>query len=180
MPKDMNTLLKGLDTTDYFKKRKICILCEKKLHKSQVSCNECSKKDKKYIARIFDTDIYALLSNIVSRHYSDIDEYKKLILNPDPQTTYDIPLGKVYQHLLRQHPNENSLTLLLHVNRISVVKSTNLKLWICDANLIELPSIYRNLRSNMFLVSMYIGYSEPNVKAWLKSSFANINSLKTT
>ncbi|CAF4245698.1 unnamed protein product, partial [Rotaria sordida] len=50
----------------------------------------------------------------------DIDEYKKLILNPDPQTTYDVPLGKVYQHLLRQHPNENLLTLLLHVNGISV------------------------------------------------------------
>ena len=92
--------------------------------------------------------------------------------------TYDIPFGKAYQNLIKQHSNDNLLSLLLHVDGISIVKSTNLKLWICDASLIELPPAIRTKRSNIFLISMYVGYTEPNVKSWLRSSFENINALK--
>lgn len=180
MPKDMNRLLTGLGTTNYFKKKTICILCEKEFKNNQQFCNECSKKEKKYVAHIFDTNIHALICNIVSKYWSDIDNYKKLILNSDPQTTYDIPFGKAYHYLIKQYSNENLLSLLLHVDGISIVKSTNLKLWICDASLIELPPNFRTKRSNIFLISMYIGYTEPNVKTWLKSSFENINALKKT
>lgn len=180
MPKDMNTLLQRLHTTNYFKNKTICILCEKELRKNQFSCSECVTTEKKYIAHIFDTDIHALLVNIVSRLSSEIEEYKKIISNSNPQTIYDIPFGKVYQSLLRQYSNENLLSLLLHVDGISLVKSTKLKLWICDAVLVELPPILRNKRSNITLLSMYIGYSDPNVKIWLKSCFSNLNSLKAT
>ena len=67
----------------------------------------------------------------------------------------------------------------MHIDGISIVKSTNLKLWICDASLIELPPAIRTKRSNIFLISMYVGYTEPNVKTWLRSSFENNNALKT-
>ncbi|CAF3327366.1 unnamed protein product [Rotaria socialis] len=155
MPKNMNTLLKGLNTADYFNRRTICILCEKELQKNQNLCSQY---------------IHALLSNIVSRHSSDIEEYKKFILNPDSQTPYDIPLGKAYQRLLRQYSNENLLTILLHVDGISVVKSTNLKLWICAASLIELPPSLRTRRSNMFLVSIEAQLTNRNVYGHLGTS----------
>ncbi|CAF3787500.1 unnamed protein product [Rotaria sp. Silwood1] len=74
---------------------------------------------------------------------------------------------------------ENNQQFYNECNGISIVKSTNLKLWICDASLIELPPAIRTKRSNIFLISMYIGYTEPNVKTWLRSSFENINALKT-
>jgi hypothetical protein len=180
MPKDMNTLLKQIGVINYFSKITICVLCEKELQNTQHLCCRCVKTEKKNIAYIFNTNIHALLANIVSRLSSDIEEYKKLILNPNSQKIYDIPFGKIYQSLLRKYPNENLLSLLLHVDGISLAKSTKLKLWICDAALVELPPILRNRRSNIFLLSMYIGYSQPKVKTWLQSSFSQLNSLKTT
>ncbi|CAF4834517.1 unnamed protein product [Rotaria socialis] len=180
MPKNMNSLLKRLDVTDYFKKRTICILCEKELEKKQNLCNHCVKTEKKYIAHILDTDIHGLLANIVSRLALDIEEYKKLIFNPNQETKFDIPFAKVYQRLIQQHSTENLLTLLLHVDGIGLVKSSKLKLWICDASIIELPPELRYHRANVFLISMYIGYTEPNVNIWLKSSFHTLIGLKKT
>ncbi|CAF2088964.1 unnamed protein product [Rotaria magnacalcarata] len=119
MPNNMNKLLIGLGTINYFNKKTICILCEKEFQYNQRSCNECIKKEKKYIAHIFDTNVQALISNIVSRHWSDIENYRKMILNPDPQTIYDIPFGKAYQNLMKQYSNENLLSLLFHVDGIS-------------------------------------------------------------
>ena len=48
MPKDMNRLLTGLGTTNYFNKKTICILCEKEFKSNQQFCAECSKKEKQY------------------------------------------------------------------------------------------------------------------------------------
>ncbi|CAF4584755.1 unnamed protein product, partial [Rotaria socialis] len=123
---------------------------------------------KKNIAHILDTDIHGLLTNIVSRLALDIEEYKKLIFNPNQETKFDIPFAKVYQRLIQQHSTENLLTLLLHVDGIGLVKSSKLMLWICDASIIELPPELRYRRANVFLISMYIGYTEPNVNIWLK------------
>ncbi|CAF3597992.1 unnamed protein product [Rotaria socialis] len=162
MPKNMNSLLKRLDVTDYFKKRTICILCEKELEKKQ------------------NLYIHGLLANIVSRLALDIEEYKKLIFNPNQETKFDIPFAKVYQRLIQQHSTENLLTLLLHVDGIGLVKSSKLKLWICDASIIELPPELRYRRANVFLISVYIGYTEPNVNIWLKSSFHTLIELKKT
>ena len=57
MPKDMNRLLTGLGTTNYFNKKTICILCEKEFKSNQQFCDECSKKEKK-ILLIFLIQIY--------------------------------------------------------------------------------------------------------------------------
>ncbi|CAM4974949.1 unnamed protein product [Rotaria socialis] len=127
-----------------------------------------------------DSDIHGLLTNIVSRLALDIEEYKKLIFNPNQETKFDIPFAKVYQRLIQQHSTENLLTLLLHVDGIGLVKSSKLKLWICDASIIELPPELRYRRANVFLISVYIGYTEPNVNIWLKSSFHTLIELKKT
>lgn len=182
MPKNRNTLLERIGVTDYFSKRTICILCEKEFSNDQHLCWKSIKTEKKNIAYIFDTDIHGLLSNVVLRLSSEIEEYKRLILNSNSnsKSMYDIPFGEIYRSLLRKHPKENLLSLLLHVDGISLAKSTKLKLWICDATLVELPPTLRNRRSNILLLSMYIGYSQPNVKIWLQSSFAKLNSLRRT
>jgi hypothetical protein len=179
MPKDMNTLLKRLNITDYLKK-KISIVCKEELQKNQITCDKCIQSEKTNIAYILDTDICALLSNLVLRLASNIEQYKKTILNPGLQTIYDIPFGEIYQYLLKKYPNENLLSLLLHVDGIGLVKSTKLKLWLCSASIVELLPCLRSRRSNMFVLSMYIGYSDPDVTTWLKSCFSSLNVLKGT
>ncbi|CAF3426408.1 unnamed protein product [Rotaria sp. Silwood2] len=56
MPKDMDTLLKALNMTDYFNKRTICILCDKDLEKNKNLCSNCTGTETKYVAHIRDTD----------------------------------------------------------------------------------------------------------------------------
>ncbi|CAF1583807.1 unnamed protein product [Rotaria magnacalcarata] len=107
-----------------------------------------------------------------------MENYNKFILNPDSITKYDIPFAKAYRNLLQQYPTENLLTLLLHVDGIPLSKSSKLKLWICDASIVEIPPHLRVRRSNMFLISVYIGYTEPNVNIWVKTPFTAINELK--
>ena len=111
--------------------------------------------------RIF--PIQALLSNIVSRLAISMENYKKIILNPDSKTKYDIPFAKVYKNLLQQYLTENLLTLLLHIDGIPLSKSSKLKLWICDTSIIEISPHLRVQRANMFLISIYIGYTESSV-----------------
>ncbi|CAF1147912.1 unnamed protein product [Adineta ricciae] len=180
MPKDMNSLLKHLGVNNYFNKRTICVICEKELSRNESLCSRCPHAEKKHVAFIFDTDLHGLLSSIILRLSSDIEQYKKRISNRYLQTKYDIPFAKAYEHLLQKFPVNNLLTLLLHVDSVGLTKSTKQKLWICDASILEIPPKLRYCRSNIFLISMYIGYSDPNVKLWLKSSFSAISLLKQT
>ncbi len=64
------------------------------------------------------------------RLYSNIDEYKvKIKANDDIDKTKDIPFGTLYQQLLKKNHNEEIISLLLHVDSISVTKSSKLKMW---------------------------------------------------
>ena len=125
MPKDMKSLLQKLNVIDYFKKRAVC---GRKLPKNQNLCAQCIQTETKHNAYIQDTDVYAPLSNIISKLSVQIKAYRNIIRNPDLQITYDLSFGRAYQYLLQKYPNENLLTSLLHVDGISLVKSTKLKL----------------------------------------------------
>ena len=114
----------------------------------------------------------------MSRLAHEIQQYKHVFLNASDEKSYDIPFAKQYKKLLIQYHDENLLSLILHIDGTSLVKSTKLKLWLCSASIVELPSNIRVRRQNMILLSMYIGYSEPNVKIWLESSLTMLRKLK--
>ncbi|CAF1617130.1 unnamed protein product, partial [Didymodactylos carnosus] len=114
----------------------------------------------------------------VTRLAKEIQRFKQHISTANPTTPYDIPFGKQYQKLLAECPGQNLLSLVIHLDGVGLVKSTNLKLWLCSVSLIELPPHIRTRRHNMPLLSMYIGHTEPNVKIWLKWSLNMVNQLK--
>jgi hypothetical protein len=174
----MNNLLAYLNIIDYFRKITICILCRKNLQGNQIKCNNCLASEPKHVAHILDSDISSLLTTIVSRLLHEIQQYKDYFLNATDQKPYDIPFAKQYKQLLIQHPGKNLLSLILHIDGISLVKSTKLKLWLCSASIVELPPNIRIRRQNMILLSMYIGYTEPDLKLWLESSFKKMKKLK--
>ena len=114
----------------------------------------------------------------MSRLSNEIQEYKHFLLNASDEKPYDIPFAKQYKKLLIQYHDKNFLSLILHIDGTSLVKSTKLKLWLCSDSIVELPPNIRVRRKNIILLSMYIGYSEPNVKIWLESSLTMIQKLK--
>ncbi|CAF1544378.1 unnamed protein product [Rotaria magnacalcarata] len=177
-PSNMTNLLNYLNIFNYFTTRKICILCRKDLKHYQAKCNDCLMAECKHVAHILDTDILSLLTCVVSRLADQIQKYKDSFSNNTYQQPYDIPFAKQYQQLLIKYPEQNLLSLILHVDGASLVKSTKLKLWLFTASIVELPPNIRMKRQNMILISMYIGYTEPDVKLWLASSLTTINNFK--
>ncbi|CAF1527222.1 unnamed protein product [Rotaria magnacalcarata] len=134
--------------------------------------------DKTNIAYVLDTDVLSLLKTTASRLANEIQKYKDYFLHFSQNEAYDIPFAKRYKNLVVQYPGENLLSLILHIDGISLVKSTKLKLWLCSASIVELPPNLRARRKNIILLSMYIGYTEPDIILWLQSNL-QINTSTT-
>ena len=167
----------NLDVVNYFEKKTVCITCWKVLADKQVVCDVCQGGETKHVAHIFDTNILSLLTTIIGRLIHKIQDYKKIIAIGG-HVNYDIPFGKRYQQLLFESPGQNLISLMIHIDGISLVKSTKLKLWLCSASIIEVPAHVRTQRKNIILLSMYIGYTEPNITLWLSSTLRAIKDLK--
>ncbi|CAM4870437.1 unnamed protein product [Rotaria socialis] len=170
IPSNINGLLTHLNIFNYFQKRTVCLLCRRNLQDNQTKCDDCSIADKTNIAYVLDTDVLSLLKTTVSRLANEIQKYKDYFLHFSQNEAYDIPFAKRYKNLVVQYPGENLLSLILHIDGISLVKSTKLKLWLCSASIVELPPNLRVRRKNIILLSMYIGYTEPDIILWLQSN----------
>ncbi|CAF2041220.1 unnamed protein product, partial [Rotaria magnacalcarata] len=158
--------------------RTVCLLCRRNLQDNQTKCDDCSIADKTNIAYVLDTDVLSLLKTTASRLANEIQKYKDYFLHFSQNEAYDIPFAKRYKNLVVQYPGENLLSLILHIDGISLVKSTKLKLWLCSASIVELPPNLRARRKNIILLSMYIGYTEPDIILWLQSNL-QINTSTT-
>ena len=163
MPRSMEDLLSLLDVKDLFLKRSICLLCEHDLTQGASQCSCCRSSDQKKIAHVYDLDIVQMVKIMLERLSSEIEDYKKLIMaNCDEQKTNDITFCLLYRELLDRNPGKNLLSLLLHLDGIGLTKSTQLKLWLFSGAIVELPPKLRHRRHNMVLMSIWIGYSEPD------------------
>lgn len=176
-PSTLNDLLANLDVVNYFEKSTVCIICQNFLAKSQLVCNTCPGVEIQHVAHIFDTNLSSLLKTIVERLIDKIEDYKKIIATGE-SVHYDIPFGKQYQQLLFKSRGQNIISLIIHIDGISLVKSTKLKLWLCSASIVEVPAYIRTQRKNIILLSMHIGYTEPNITIWLNSTLRKIKNLK--
>lgn len=177
IPSTLNDLLAKLDVINYFDKTTVCINCQNVLTGKQLVCDVCPGDETKHVAHILNTNLTSLLTRVIERLSKTIDDYKKIIATGE-YSHYDIPFGKRYQQLLFESNEKNIITLMIHIDGISLVKSTKLKLWLCSASIIEIPSHIRTQRKNIILLSMYIGYTEPNMTLWLSSTLRIIKDLK--
>lgn len=180
MPGSTKDLLSLLGVRDLFVKRSVCLACKQYFEYGIKQCPLCHTLDEKQIAHIFDVDICQSLTTIVERFSSDIEDYKQLI-NDDRhrETTNDIPFRRLYRELLNRNPTLNLISLLLHLDGIGLTKSTQLKLWLFSGSIVELPAKLRHRRHNMVLMSMWVGYSEPEPDLWLKSIVNELKYMKT-
>ena len=180
MPCSTKDLLSLLGVRDLFVKRSVCLGCKQYFEYGKKQCPLCHTFDEKQIAHIFDVDICQSLTTIVERLSSDIEDYKQLI-NGDRHlgTANDIPFRLLYRELLNRNPTQNLISLLLHLDGIGLTKSTQLKLWLFSGSIVELPAKLRHRRYNMVLMSMWIGYSEPDPDLWLKPIVNELKYMKT-
>lgn len=120
-----------------------------------------------------------IVIRILTRLSSSIIQYRaKIALNDDSEHTKDIPFGSLYQDLLKKNDGKNLLTLLLHLDGVSVTRSTKLKMWLFSASIVELPPKLRSRRCNMVLISIWVAHVEPVSHLWLRRSVAHMEMMK--
>lgn len=170
-PNKMSNLLKMLAAKTCFDKRIICSRCGKNVNKKQTKCYTCADFEKKNLIYIYDTHFGDILSSIVTRVSNEIKIYKS------NNETYDVPFASTYKNLLKTH-QKDFISLLLHIDGISLCKGTNLKMWLFSSSIIELPPGLRYRRYNMPVISIWVGCTEPNIMMWLSQNFKSLKLLK--
>lgn len=70
------------------------------------------------------------------------------------------------------------ISILLHLDGISLSESTNQCLWILNGTIIELPPLVRTRRQNNIILSMWIANEHPNVELWLQRCLHQLRDLK--
>ena len=183
LPSSMAKLFAMLDLkTNLFQKRTLCILCQRELSSSATRCDQCGPlSNETNLAFIFDNDLNTFLDVLLKRLRRPILDYiREVKTGVDNSKSRDIPFGSLYQDLLRRHPNSNMISALLHLDGISLAKSSKLKLWLFSFAIVELPPTLRFARHNMPVVSLWIGYSEPTAELWLGKAMSTLSALKST
>lgn len=161
-----------------FEKREICRNCFKNIALQQSMC-PCIHHDRNTVFLVYDIDLITTLHFQISRLWPDIMDYKQSIQSNASNGSNDIPFNKNYRTMLhRIGSNRNFISLILHIDGISLCKSTKTTLWLLSAIIIEVPSDLRYRRKNMILLSIYVGKEEPTVKKWLDSCFESLQKLK--
>lgn len=162
-----------------FVKKEICVQCLQPivLQNSPVVCL-CANARK--TCSIYDVDLVTSLHFQIGRLWPKIITYKRKIELNQSDDSNDIPFNIAYRDMLtRIDLNRNFMSLILHLDGISLCKSTKHTLWLLSGVIVELPPELRYRRENMILLSVYVGQSEPTTRTWLNSCVANLLRLKT-
>lgn len=180
VPSTIEELLSLLNVENLFTKRSVCTLCKNTLNYDETQCVICRSSDQTSIAHIYDVNVQRVLEVVIERLSPNIEAYKQQInINDDKDKTGDIPFRYLYQQLLKQNQQQNLISLLLHLDGVGITKSTRLKLWMFSGSIVELPSYLRYRRHNMILMSVWVGFVEPEPNIWLGSIINKLNYLKT-
>ena len=160
-------------------KREICVTSLQPivLQDSPVVCS-CTNTRK--MCSIYDVDLVTSLHFQVSRLWSKSIVYKRKTELKQSDDSNDIPFNIAYRDMLKRIDlTRNFISLILHLDGISLCKSTKHTLWLLSGIIVELPPELRYRRENMILLSVYVGQSEPTTKTWLNSCVSSLLQLKT-
>jgi hypothetical protein len=163
-----------------FNKRLVCTLCHSNLSHNDKRCSICNSLDNKSIASVFDVNQSLAFARTLDRLLPDIEDNRKEIIAKylSSHNNNDIMFNKNYQKLQNSYGSSPFISLLLHLDGISLSKSSKLTLWLFSCSLVELPVNLRYYRFNMIILSVWIGHREPPIDLWLNECLHQLNYLK--
>lgn len=161
-----------------FVKNEFCGTCFNEVLGQDVGMN-CTCSNRVRCFSVYDIDLKTTCHYLISRLWCFITAYKEKIEMNASDGTNDLPFNSVYQEMVKSICKDRQfISLLLHIDGISLCKSTKLTLWQLSGVVLELPPQLRYRRENMLLLSIYVGYCEPSPKFWLSSCFDSLRRLK--
>ncbi|CAF2157069.1 unnamed protein product [Rotaria magnacalcarata] len=116
---------------------------------------------------------------MLDRLVPDIERNRQQILidSSSPQNNNDIMFNKIYRDLQYKYSLTPFVSLLLHLDGIALSRSSKLNLWLFSCTIIELPVELRYRCCNTVVLSVWVGYREPIIDAWLSESLQQLNTL---
>jgi hypothetical protein len=165
-----------------FDKRSVCTLCHADLASDQRTCGKCSSPAEKHVADVFDVNQPLVFTRVLDRLLPEIEANHARNISNDAscQDNNDIMFNDAYRKLRNDHASSPFVSLLLHIDGISLSKSSKLTLWLLSAALVEVPAHRRYHRFNMLVLSAWIGYCEPDIDLWLRECLSRLSQLKKT
>jgi Protein of unknown function (DUF1258) len=163
-----------------FSRRIVCTECQSDLNDSAKHCDRCDSNGEKKLAFIYDSDSRLVIRRILERCIPDIVVYRQRIVQGEQDQNNDIPFQRLYRSFASNVDHQPFISLVLHLDGIALSKSSKQTLWLLSGSIIELPPNLRYQRFNMPVLSMWVGYREPIIDLWMKSSIAQLKSLKST
>ena len=172
----MNLLVKNL-----FTKRRLCLSCQFDVECTSISCFKCKSNDTTQFVDIYDIDCMTVFADMVQRHIVDIAKYREKILSQqNDEINSDIPFQKVYRSFLKTKIHQPFISIVIHLDGISLGKSNKLVLWLFSCSILELPPCLRNQRKNMIVLSMWVGVHQPVINTWLSECIEKLKKLKSS
>ncbi|CAF2110347.1 unnamed protein product [Rotaria magnacalcarata] len=180
MPNNIKKVLEKLQIEDNVCKHyMLCTICNNSMLLSDKFCSKCSTSDSHCFAVVYDMDVENLIKKIYKRLKIDIDEYRvQLHTMNDNHKTNDIGFNNIYQKLAAHNTKNSFITFLLHLDGISLSKSSKMKMWLFSGSIIELRPELRCRRYNMVLFSFWFSHKEPDAQIWLKNCINLIKFIK--
>ncbi|CAM4791381.1 unnamed protein product [Rotaria magnacalcarata] len=158
-------LLDLLSVEDIFVKRVVCINCKNHVSISSTICLNCASGKRQRLA--FD------------RLYTIIDEYRKLFTQRTlDNETNDIVYNRNYKILCNLF-NYPFISIILHLDGISLSASNKQSMWMLSCSIVELPPEVRNRRQNNLILSIWIGKEQPDIDLWLGQTLNQLAHLKS-
>ena len=154
--------------------------CQVDIILSSSKCPRCENIDQTRQCFVYDIDIQTVLSSTLRRLSPIIEDYRNSNQTLDNRSvTSDIPFGRLYQRMKRRFPDQKLINIIFHLDGIVFQTEVISCLHVCLLS-VELPSTHRYRRHNMPILSIFVGYQDPNPRTWLCVCLQRLKLLKCT
>ncbi|CAF2221045.1 unnamed protein product [Rotaria magnacalcarata] len=179
LPTNYSALLSFLSVEDLFIKRTVCINCKVDLPTSSKTCSKCNSNKSHSRALIFDAMHELVFTQIYDRLHTIMNAYRDIF----KQQTFDDENNDVVYNqnykLLCDSTDDPFISIILHLDGVSLSKSNKQPMWILSCSFVELPPIIRNRRQNNLILSIWVGKKQPYIELWLSETIKQLKNLKS-
>jgi hypothetical protein len=161
-----------------FTKRIICIACKTDLPTESKRCPNCVNDNPQHFAFVFDSIQEITFTRTYDRLSSIINSYRQIFAKQEVDNkTNDVVYNDNYK-ILHNSINYPFISIIIHLDGISLGKSQSKNLWVLSCSICELPPGIRNRRQNNIILSLWISERQPKINLWLDRCLCQLVSLK--
>ena len=174
----IKNLLIRILVEELFMKRLVCIACMSDLPITSKSCPKCPHDNRDRLAFLFDSIQVTMFTRTYDRLSSIINSYRQNFGKEEVGSeTNDIIYNRNYKSLC-DGVHYSFISIIVHLDGVSLCKTSKRTLWIFSCSICELPPAIRNRRQNNIILSLWLSKEQPHINLWLDRCLCQLINLK--